>query len=120
MTYKKIDWGFDLTDFRSVSNFKSLLNKHKLVKYKRIKRDYGGGGLWAYVYSWKRNDGSLEIRTGNNPITGAYSSPKQRANQKGYASYIGIHGKPEDVMNLVKDIRNFYPKGESKRLDFIW
>lgn len=49
-----------------------------------------------------------------NPLTGEYTYPKMRKPEIGYASYIGITGDNETVMNIVKDIKaNAYIKGES-------
>jgi hypothetical protein len=109
-----IEWGFDLTDFGNSSVFISLLKKHSLFNgYKRIgKKD-------DYTFSWKNS--SVEIRTGNNPIIGQYRS-KNRENERGYASYVGIKGEKSAVLSLASDIRNVASiKGESEyENNFIW
>jgi hypothetical protein len=128
-------WGFDLTDFGSDKKFKNLLRKFKLKKYIKTKNvvhyDFGdefGGHTWHnkkpyhveyYHYSWQNPN--LKIVTGNNPITGVYSSPKQRQREKGYASYIGIEGKKSDVLRLkneIKRIANIKDESPNRR-DFI-
>jgi len=119
------EYGFDLTDFKGAVSFKSLLKKHGLTKYRKIWHPIFANGKKAgyYSYSWSNKDGTLELRTGNNPITGAYSQPKYRENEKGYASYMGIKGNNDKVMFLVDDIKTFATsiKGENdKELEFIW
>jgi hypothetical protein len=110
---KGIKWGFDLTDFGSSKNFKKIVNKHKLVsRRQKIDTNY-------YNYIWEGHN--LKMVTANNPITGAFSHPKYREPDVGYASYIGIQGKEKNVRDLVKDIKkNASIKDESKlERDFI-
>jgi hypothetical protein len=98
-----INWGFDLTGFDSAETFEKILKHNGLLSgYRRLVRRYAGE--ISYVYSWKNSD--VEIRTGNNPITGKYSQPRRRETDKGYASYIGIRGKQSAVLKLVKDIKS--------------
>ena len=106
--------GFDLTDFKR-NGFKQLL---KALKIRPKAIDSGHG------WDWKGN--GILIRTGNNPITGEYySSPNakyKRKNEKDYASYMGIEGKPELVQQAVELVHKWasYIKGESKgRRSFI-
>lgn len=116
---KKLQWGFDLTDFGSAERFKSLLKRHGLLGgYKRIKPYTEHPDV--YFYTWSNS--KLSLTTGNNPLTGKYSTPRMRPDEKGYASYIGIEGEPEAVMKLAKDIRNTaeFIKDESpQERDFI-
>lgn len=123
-------YGFDLTDFKSAEDFKALLKKHGLTKHKRIfhalwhkgEKFYKKGDGYT-VFSWSNPEGTLELRTGNNPITGEYNMPKQRAREKGYASYMGIKGENDKVVLLADDIKTRATaiKGENdKELEFIW
>lgn len=138
---KKTEWGFDLTDFGSDKKFKKLLKQFELKKYIKEKKvvhynfgdEIGGKGttghIWSnkkpyhsvsYNYTW--SNPNLKIITGNNAITGAYSSPKQRPKEKGYASYIGIVGDKERVLKLKEAIKKNarYIKDESEfRRDYI-
>ena len=47
----------------------------------------------------------IEIRTGNNPVTGKYREEGRREDDKGFASYIGIYGDRDKVALAVKFIR---------------
>jgi len=113
----KREYGFDLTDFGSVENFKSLLKRHNLKRYKKVKAN---PGEYSYnTFTWSAP--GLKLITGNNPITGEYSS-KNRGNEKGYASYMGIIGEEEKVRALAEDIKKTatYIKGEnSSEREFI-
>ena len=116
-----MEWGFDLTDFKSAESFKNLLRRHKLASgYKRV---YQGKDPWKnnmYHYTWSRK--GLKLITGNNPLTGVYSIPNRRQLDKGYASYIGIKGRDKDVKALAMDIKKTarYIKDESPgKRDFI-
>jgi hypothetical protein len=130
-------WGFDLTDFGSDIKFKEILKKHNLKKYIKKKKivhyNYGdaiGSTHWNkeepyheeyFHYEWHNPKKKLKIVTGNNPITGEYSSPKQRQKEKGYASYIGIEGSKKDVLKLkneIKKLANFKDESPHRR-DFI-
>jgi hypothetical protein len=92
-----------LTDFGSARNFEQLLRRHRLVSgYKRLKLKPSVFGGVRYGYTWTRK--GLMIMTGNNPLTGKFSSPSQRVDEKGYASHIQIKGRREDVEALVRDI----------------
>lgn len=111
--------GFDLTGFGTAKNFERVLKANKLKPAKAV--IHKGTG-WKYkVYVWKGK--GVEIRTGNNPITGAYSEPRNRPREQGYASYIGIKGEPMKVARLVrtirqstKDIKDYSPR----KSDYIW
>ena len=99
--------GFDLTDFKR-NGFKQLL---KALKIKPVAIDSGHG------WDWKGN--GIFIRTGNNPITGEYASKRDgkptRKNEKDYASYMGVEGKPDLVQQAVELIHKWasYIKDES-------
>jgi len=118
---EKAQWGFDLTDFKSASDFNTMLKKHKLYGGKReYGKDIIGDKRVSKGFVWKNKN--LKLVTGNNPITGKYDNPKQRKPEKGYASYIGIEGNKRQVLNLVKDIKKRATgiKDESPhRRDFI-
>ena len=130
ITEPQREYGFDLTDFKNAKDFKALLKKHGLTKHKKVFHStYTKGSLFSkkgdgyYSYSWSNPDGTLELRTGNNPITGVYSVPKQRENEKGFASYMGIKGENNKVEALAKDIKRRATeiKDENpKHNDFIW
>ena len=98
--------GFDLTDFKR-NGFKQLLKALKI----RPKAKLGG----KYGWEWKGN--GILIVTGNNPITGEYASTSgiSRKNEKDYASYIGIEGKPDLVQQAVELVHKWasYTKDES-------
>ena len=89
---------FDLTCFSSPNKFKEVLKENKLTKYKKINK-----GRYN-VFSRKGKD--VEIRTGNNPITGEFSGgDKEKPREKGYASYIGIEGEPSKVKKIFGAIK---------------
>jgi len=96
--------GFDLTDFKH-NGFKQLLKALKI----RPKAKLGG----KYGWEWKGN--GILVVTGNNPITGEYYKSGARENEKDYASYIGIEGKPELVQQAVELVHKWasYIKDES-------
>ena len=103
--------GFDLTDFGH-NKFPVVLKNLK-IKPRAEKGRYG--------WEWKGN--GILIVTGNNPITGEYANEKiPRKNEKDYASYMGVEGKPELVDKAVELIKKYstYIKGESPgRRDYI-
>ena len=99
--------GFDLTDFRSGRDFTKILKDLKIRPKAQLDRNESG-------WEWKGN--GITIVTGNNPLTGEYAGGTiRRKNEKGYASYIGVEGKPELVQQAVELIRKFatYIKKES-------
>ena len=109
--------GFDLTDFKR-NGFKQVLKALKIRPKAELSRNEQG-------WEWKGN--GILIVTGNNPITGEYASsvsgksPK-RKNEKDYASYMGIEGKPELVQQAVELIHKWasYIKNEDpKRRSYI-
>lgn len=131
-------WGFALTNFGSDVKFRAILKKHNLKRYIKKKNvvhyDFGDkiGSTWwnkrepyheeYFNYSWTNPKTKLKIITANNAITGAYSSPKQRPKQKGYAPYIGIEGKKNDVIalkNTIKKLAVFYKDESPHRRDFV-
>ena len=97
--------GFDLTDFKPGS-FKKILKLLKIKPKAQLDRNESG-------WEWKGN--GILIVTGNNPITGEFYNPKLRKNEKNYASYIGVEGKPEMVEKAVDLIKKYasYIKNES-------
>ena len=97
--------GFDLTDFKPGS-FKKILKLLKIKPKAQLDRNESG-------WEWKGN--GILIVTGNNPITGEFYNPKLRKNEKNYASYIGVEGKPDMVETAVTLIRQYasYIKNES-------
>tara|TARA_B100000073_G_C23437338_1_gene453878 strand:- start:111 stop:467 length:357 start_codon:yes stop_codon:yes gene_type:complete len=102
----EVEHGFDLTDFKH--------NKYPVVLKNlgiKPKANQGRDG-----WEWKGN--GIMIVTANNPITGEYATRAggiPRKNEKDYASYIGIEGKPELVSRAVELIKKYstYIKGES-------
>ena len=97
--------GFDLTDFKPGS-FKKILKLLKIKPKAQLDRNESG-------WEWKGN--GILIVTGNNPITGEFYNPKMRKNEKNYASYIGVEGKPDMVETAVTLIKQYasYIKDES-------
>ena len=98
--------GFDLTDFKPGS-FKKILKLLKIKPKAQLDRNESG-------WEWKGN--GILIVTGNNPITGEYAGGAvKRKNEKNYASYIGVEGKPDMVETAVTLIRQYasYIKNES-------
>ena len=76
-------------------------------------------------YRQRLSEGNgILIVTGNDPITGKYASSYsgkssvKRKDEKNYASYMGIEGKPELVANAVELIKKYatYIKGERENL----
>jgi len=98
--------GFDLTDFKR-NGFKQLLKALKIKPKAQLDRNGSG-------WEWKGN--GIMIVTGNNPITGEYAGGAvRRKNEKDYASYIGIEGKPELVQQAAELVHKWasYIKAES-------
>ena len=103
--------GFDLTDFKP-KGFQKVLKDLKIRPKAQLDRNESG-------WEWKGN--GIMIVTGNNPITGEYASsasgksPIKRKNEKDYASYIGIEGKPELVQQAAELVHKWasYIKAES-------
>ena len=97
--------GFDLTDFKR-NGFKQLLKALKIRPKAELDRNESG-------WEWKGN--GILIVTGNNPITGEYAGTSPRKNEKDYASYMGIEGKPELVQQAVELVHKWasYIKNES-------
>ena len=72
-------------------------------------------------YTWKNNDGLLQIVTANNPLTGKYYNGS-RDSEVGYLSYVGVSCKNTSLLQHC--ILNFrenatYIKGESNHRDYI-
>lgn len=97
------EWGFDLTHFDKPANFEKLL-KAVGIPAKAEKKD----GTWFWTGP------GIEIRTGNNPLTGEYGhGSKKREDDPGFASYIGIKGNADKVKKAAAYIRKFDPKEET-------
>ena len=99
-------WGFDLTDFKP-NGFQKVLKALKIKPKAQLDRNGSG-------WEWKGN--GILIVTGNNPITGEYAGGAvKRKNEKDYASYMGIEGKPELVQQAVELVHKWasYIKNES-------
>ena len=101
---------FDLTGFGSARVFAGVLdnlNLHPVEDYYRLSLGSNESND-RYVYVWANSEGM--VMTGNNPITGVYSRPEHRHNDKGHASYIGIEGKTsfvEKATELIKKNGNW-------------
>lgn len=97
---KKIEWGFDQTDFGRADKFKSLLTEMSLpLKAKpQTYKTPGGNSYGVFVFE-KRG---LKLVTKNDPITGNYADGSNvRKPQEGYAGYIGIEGNENEVKKIV-------------------
>lgn len=102
-----VEHGFDLTHFDKPANFEKLL---KMLGAK-------GGDRGEDGFEWEGP--GIKIVTGNNPVTGEYFRGN-RANDPGYASYIGLSGAADKVQKAADYIRKFDPKDESPgRRSFI-
>ena len=101
--------GFDLTDFKP-NGFQKVLKGLRIRPKAKLDRNESG-------WEWKGN--GILIVTGNNPITGEFATKRDgkptRKNEKDYASYIGIEGKPELVKQAVELVHKWasYVKDES-------
>lgn len=110
--------GFDLTSFGDRDTFEELLatldldprvqTEHHDPQHAKVDkrpddpdRDYG-------IFVWANED--VALITGNDPITGEYSDPTSRSPEVGYASYIGISGKPGAVAELYETIKDRAPQ----------
>ncbi len=96
-------WGFDFTHI-SASDWKVLMQQLNLTDAglqtkEPLFEDVPGVQYW----SWENPN--IHIRTGNHPITGIYAGNLPREPETGYASYIGIEGKPEFVKHATDFIR---------------
>ena len=100
--------GFDLTDFKN-GGFQKVLKLLKIKPKAKLTKSKHGTSQWE----WKGN--GILIVTGNDPITGKYATPNRRKDEKNYASYIGVEGKPDMVETAVELIRQYasYIKNES-------
>ena len=100
--------GFDLTDFKN-GGFQKVLKGLKIRPKAKLTKSKHGASQWE----WKGN--GILIVTGNDPITGKYAEQGRREDEKNYASYMGIEGKPELVQQAVELIHKWasYIKNES-------
>ena len=110
--------GFDLTDFKP-NGFQKVLKALKIRPKAKLDRNESG-------WEWKGN--GILIVTGNDPITGKYASSYsgkssvKRKDEKNYASYMGIEGKPELVakaVELIKAQAAYIKKESPGRRDYI-
>jgi len=89
---------FDLTTFPNKQAFIRIVRAFNL-EYERFQiprmnlNDY-------YKYTWSNED--VLLTTGNNPISGRYSSPDQREKEVGYASHISIRGRCDVVEEVAE------------------
>lgn len=92
--------GFDLTD-TGVDMWKTMCANHEISMVAKHTED---------GFIWTGKDGF--VVTANNPITGEYMN-RNRANEVGYASYIGIEGTAEFTRGVFDHIRSNaeYTKG---------
>ena len=117
------EYGFDLTNFDGKAGFKKFLKENKLSEKalkKCVKSDRGTNKILYCQYEWKDKD--VKLVTANNPITGVHGAIRGRGKEIGYASYMGIEGKPSAVKKLAKSIKKHasYIKGENpKEREFI-
>ena len=100
--------GFDLTDFKP-GGFQKLLKALKIRPKANNELTRNGVNQWE----WKGN--GILIVTGNDPITGKFAEQGRREDEKNYASYMGIEGKPELVQQAVELVHKWasYIKNES-------
>ena len=100
--------GFDLTDFKN-GGFQKVLKLLKIKPKAKLTKSKHG----SYQWDWKGN--GILIVTGNDPITGKYATPNRRKDEKNYASYMGIEGKPDMVEMAIDLIHKYadYVKDES-------
>ena len=100
--------GFDLTGFGSADRFRMVLRENGLLAgYRKIRHHVDtrvSAGLPDY-FSFTWSNKHVKLITGNNPLTGEYSSPGARSKDYGYASYIGIEGEPGAVARVVASIK---------------
>ena len=111
LTEGKKEYGFDLTDFK-YNKFPVVL-KNLGIKPKAVRGDEVSG---RKEHGWVWQGPGIRIVTGNNPITGEYAGGAvKRKNEKDYASYMGIEGKPELVQQAVELVHKWasYIKNES-------
>jgi hypothetical protein len=108
---KKIDWGFDLMEFKEGA-FEDILKRYGLRLTRELKD--AGTDMERTYFVW--SNPAVSITTTNNPVTGEYQRALERAPEKGYAGYVGITGNEGVVKNLVKDIKRGakWIKDESK------
>ena len=100
---KTEQWGFDLTDI-SIENWKQLMKQFNLTDAGlQTSKALFEGDQGTKFWSWENP--AIQIRTGNNPLTGEYAGPLPREPETGYASYIGIEGEPDLVKQAAAFIR---------------
>ena len=100
--------GFDLTDFKN-GGFQKVLKGLKIKPKAKFAKSKHGASQWE----WKGN--GILIVTGNDPITGKFAEQGRREDEKNYASYVGVEGKPDMVEAAVGLIHKYaeYIKNES-------
>lgn len=95
-------YGFDLTDFGSPERARQVLLENSLRGFRRVSYRSPAG---TRNYRYEAKNKNVRFIVGNNPITGQYSYPRMRPNEKGYASYVGIEGQPRAVKRLVSSVK---------------
>jgi hypothetical protein len=109
-------WGFDLTEI-SPENWLKVLQEVGISVEQKPELD-------SELSAWAWKGPGIEIFTACDPITGEFSRPLGDSERRdvGYASYIGIQGKPDLVQKAANAIKQHaeYVKDESpKKRDFI-
>jgi hypothetical protein len=100
-----IRFGFDVTSFESAAHFRLVLNRFGLSEHCRECRYHDFlDALPLYLWEGKH----LQMITANNPLA-----------KNGYASFIGIEGEKEAVVNAAKLIRELTGSNPSKGLEYI-
>lgn len=118
------EYGFDLTSFKPGGFQKVLQGLGIPVKPGRFLDDKGvetGNPPKGEYGKWVWAGPGIHIITGNDPITGKYSTIGGRQDEKDYASYMGLQGSPDKVKQAVELIHKFADgiKDESPTRDFI-
>ncbi len=101
---KQLQWGFDLTNIPA-EKWSELVKMFNLEKG----RENMGENLKPFSWTGK----GIKIITANDPISGEFHRVKDKDNEKGYASYIGLEGDAE----LVKKAKNFIKKNATQIKD---
>jgi hypothetical protein len=103
--------GFDLTSIPP-ENWKKVL---KAVGIKNLKPT-----LKERAWVWSGE--GIEIRTGNDPISGKYGAGQKRKDEVGYASYIGLEGTEEKVKlayKMIKELAESIKEADPHRASYI-
>lgn len=109
LTEAKIQYEFDLTDISGESWKKVLSQLGMDWKSGKIEDSLRSGNAQSDfsqgspMWTWKSP--TLTVMSGNNPITGKYSRPGTRADEKDYASFILLRGEASDVATAKRLIK---------------